>query len=263
MTWQPTEDILKDALAHAESQKPKESCGVVIDGRYQAIENRATEVDNFAMDRAQFLGACKSGNLDAIVHSHVYAAPIASEGDLTMCEMTAVPWLILNWPLGTYNVIEPSGYVAPLIGRSWCFGALDCWSMARDGFHAFTGIWVPDFPREWEWWRDGSINLIAENVENAGFVNLGQDAKPRHCDFIGMQIRSPVVNHVGLYIEPEGLILHHLQGHFSVRETYGGYFQKATRFIARHKDFLEVMPPTHDPRDRSVWTGEKWGNEPS
>jgi len=37
----------------------------------------------------------------------------------------------------------------------------------------------------------------------------------------------------------------------------------ATSFIARHKDFLEAMPPAHDPNDRSVWTGEQRGREPT
>jgi len=260
--WQPTPDILDAALAHAERDKPMESCGLVIEGRYVEVENQATERDNFAMNREQFLAACKSGRLEAVVHSHVYAPPIASEGDRTMCEMTAVPWLIVSWPTRAHTVIEPMGYVAPLIGRTWCFGALDCWGLARDGFKAFTGKDIPDFPREWEWWKTDR-NLIVENVEAAGFVNLGPNVEPRHCDMIVMQIRAKVPNHVALYIEPEGLILHHLQGHNSVRETYGGFFQMATSFIARHKDFLEAMPPAHDPNDRSVWTGEQRGREPT
>ena len=36
---------------------------------------------------------------------------------------------------------------------------------------AFTGKVIPDFQRQWEWWRDGKTNLIVENVEAAGFVN--------------------------------------------------------------------------------------------
>jgi proteasome lid subunit RPN8/RPN11 len=262
MTWKPTDEIIHAALAHAEKSKPAESCGVVIDGRYVEIQNRATDRDAFAMDRHEFLAACKSGHLDAVVHSHVYSPPIASQGDLTMCEMTGVPWLIVNWPVGNLSVIEPCGYVAPLVGRQWCFGSLDCWGMARDAFKAFTGKTIPDFPREWEWWRHGQ-NLIVENVAAAGFINLGGDAQPRHCDMIVMQIRSEVPNHVAIYLEPDGIMLHHLQGQLSVRETYGGFFRKATRFIARHEDFMAQMPPLHDPKDRSIWTGEVAGQEPT
>lgn len=262
MTWQPTQEIVDAALAHAARVQPVESCAVIVDGQYVEIDNVATDKDQFAMDRQQFLAACKSGTLEAVVHSHVYAPPIASQGDRTMCEITNVPWLIINWPVGNWAVIEPCGFVAPLIGRQWCFGALDCWSLARDGFQAFSGKEIPDFHREWEWWRKGQ-NLIVENVKTAGFVNLGGDVMPRHCDMIVMQIRSEVPNHVGLYLEPDSIILHHLQGHLSVRETYGGFWQKATRFVARHQDFMEQMPPVRDPNDRSIWTGEVAGREPT
>ena len=71
------------------------------------------------------------------------------------------------------------------------------------------------------------------------------------------------LDHVGIYLEPDGILLHQLQGLNSVRETYGGFFQRATRAIARHKDFLEAMPPVHDPKDRSIWTGERAGEEPT
>lgn len=259
MSWAPSPEVLAAALADASAHQPHEACGVVVNGQFLPILNNSTEHDAFAMDREEYYQATKDGGLEAVVHSHVYAPPLASEGDRTMCEITAVPWLIVSWPLGTYAVIEPSGYRAPLIGRTWCFGALDCWSMARDGFEAFTGIVVPDFDREWEWWRKGQ-NTIVDNVEAAGFVNLGQ-VMPRHCDMVVMQIRSPVPNHVAVYLEPEGIILHHLQGRVSVRETYGGFYQKATVFIARHKDLLDASPPLIT--DRSIWTGEVPGQEPS
>jgi proteasome lid subunit RPN8/RPN11 len=262
MTWKPTKKILEEALAHAERDKPMESCGVVVSGKYVPIANRATVVDHFSMDRREYLAACKSGKLQAVVHSHVYSPPIASQGDRAMCEITAVPWLILNWPVGTHAVIEPSGYVAPLIGRHWAFGSLDCWGLFCDAFKAFTGKEIPYIAREWQFWTRGQ-SLIIDSLDEAGFVNLGHDVEPRHCDMIIMQIRSEVPNHVGIYLEPDGIMLHQLEGLNSVRETYGGFFQKATRAIARHKDFLEAMPPIRDPKDRSIWTGEVAGQEPT
>jgi proteasome lid subunit RPN8/RPN11 len=262
MTWQPSDDVLLAAIEHATAHIPAESCGVVVRGKYKPITNRSTETDAFAMDRAEYFAATKGGGLEAIVHSHVYTAPIASQGDLAMCETTGVPWLILNVPVGSWNVIEPSGYTAPLIGRQWSYGSLDCWGLVRDGFKAFTGREIPDFVRDWEWWKTGK-NIIEDNIEAAGFIKLDQDAEPRHCDVIIMQIRAPVPNHCALYIEPEGIMLHQLQGRVSVRETYGGYYRQATRYFIRHRDFIVDEPPPHDPTDRSVWTGENAGREPT
>jgi proteasome lid subunit RPN8/RPN11 len=260
--WQPTEWVLESALAHATVEMPREACGVVVDGKFRPVPNESTVMDHFAMQREGFFRAVRDGKLEAIVHSHAYQPPIASQADLSMCETTNVPWLIVSVPTGKWTVIEPHGYVAPLIGRQWCHGSLDCWGLVRDGFTAFTGIELVDFDRDWDWWHKDQ-NLIVEKIESAGFKLLPQDTPPQHCDMIIMQIRAPVPNHMGLYIEPEGMLLHQLSGRVSVRETYGGFYQQATMYIARHLDFLAGQPPRHDPSDRRVWTGEIAGREPS
>ena len=260
--WQPSDSILRDAMALANRHMPREGCGVVVRGALIEITNRSTELDHFAMDRAEYFAATRDGGLEAVVHSHAYLPAIASQADRAMCETTAVPWLIVSVPTEQWTVIEPAGYVAPLIGRQWCHGSLDCWGLVRDAFSAFTGKTAPDFARDWDWWHHGQ-NTILENVEAAGFALLPQETTPRHCDIVIMQFRSPVPNHLGLFIEPEGLILHQLSGRKSVREPYGGFFQQITQNIARHKDYLEALPPPHDPNDRLVWTGEIRGKEPN
>lgn len=262
MTWQPSEQILELALAHATAEMPREACGLVVGGVFQPVFNEAEQLHTFAMERDSYMQALKTGELQAIVHSHAYLPPIASQADLAMCEMTRVPWLIVSVPLNKWTVIEPSGYVAPLIGRQWGHGSLDCWGLVRDGFKAFTGIEMPDFDRRMEWWHRGD-NTIMENVAAAGMTLLPGDTKLRHCDILILQVRAPVPNHLGLYIEPEGLILHHLANRTSVRETYGGYWASATVGVARHHDFLDYPPLPHDPADRRVWTGEIVGQEPS
>lgn len=261
MPWQPSPDILQAAMATARSRLPREACGLVVDGVFQEIANRSPEPHHFQMDRDEFFAATKTGQLDAIVHSHAYLPPIASQADRAMCETTNVPWLIVSVPVEQWTVIEPCGYVAPLIGRQWCHGTLDCWGVVRDGFRAFTGRAPPDFPREWEWWAHGQ-NTILDNVSAAGFVLLPQDTEPQHCDIVLMQFRAEVPNHLGLFIMPEACILHQLFGRTSVREPYGGFFQQCTRFFARHRDFC-ASPPQRDVHDRSVWTGELAGQEPS
>lgn len=260
--WEPTPAIIDEAIAYLTAAMPMEACGVVVDGRFRPVVNESSDEHTFSMERESFLEAIKDGHLDAIVHSHVYLPPIASQADLTMCETTNVPWLIVSVPLNRWTVIEPSGYVAPLIGRKWAHGSLDCWGLVRDGFKAFTGIQMPDYNRRWEWWHRGD-NTIMENLADAGLVVLPSDTNLRHCDVLVLQVRAPVPNHMGLYVEPEGLILHQLANRFSVRETYGGYWRSSTVAVARHRDFIDYPPPPHDIMDRRVWTGEIIGQEPS
>jgi len=260
--WQPSPNILDGSMAMARKAMPMEACAVVVNGELMPITNRSTQRNHFAMDKDEYFKATRDGGLEAIVHSHVYQPAMASQADRSMCETVGVPWLIVSVPTESWTVVEPAGFTAPLIGREWCHGSLDCWGIVRDGFTAFTGKRPPDFWRDWDWWHRGE-NTILDNVEKAGFCLLPQGTLPRHCDIVIMQFRSPVPNHLGLFIEPEGLILHQLSGRLSVRETYGGFYLQITQYIARHRDYLHDPAPPHDPNDRSVWTGEIRGREPS
>lgn len=233
MTFQPTEEQITAALAHAAECKPLEACGVIADGKYWPLENKATEHDTFVMDRAGYCRVSSAHEIQAIVHSHVYLPPSPSDGDRAMCEKLGLPWVIVSWPLGTHRVIEPCGYRAPLVGRKWAWGSHDCFGLIRDGFENETGILIPDFPRDWMWWKQGG-NIIAEQFEQAGFVRLPPGTRARNADVFGMRIESKVVNHLGLFIEPQS-ILHQLMGRPSARDTYGGFYQQVTELHLRHR----------------------------
>lgn len=247
MTFQPTDIQIAAMLDHAEQVQPRECCGVIADGEYRRLDNLATDDDlAFAMDMHGFRDIAKAHKIEAIAHSHVYLPPLASDADLTMCETTNLPWVIVSWPTRQWAVIEPHGYRAPLVGRQWAWGSHDCFGLVRDGFEAYTGIRLPDFERDWLFWRRGQ-NLIADQYKSAGFVLLPQGTQPQHCDVFGMRIDSPVVNHLGLYLADKlsltgGVLLHQLQGRLSIREVYGGTYQTATELHLRHENFLEAAP---------------------
>lgn len=240
MIFQPTSEQLAAALAHAAECDPLESCGVIANERYWPLQNTATAHDAFVMDMRGYIAVAKQHKVAAIVHSHVYRPPIASDGDRAMCEKTNLPWLIVSWPLGTHAVIEPCGYRAPLVGRQWAWGSHDCYGLIRDGFEDHTGILIPDYPREWLWWAEGG-NIIADQFVEAGFVRLPPETPFQHCDVVGMKLRSPVVNHLGLFLAPD-IMLHQLMGRMSVREPYGGIYRYATVLHLRHERLMEGPP---------------------
>jgi len=249
MTFQPSHEVITAALQHAADCQPLESCGVVADGIFMAVPNKATRYDTFVMDMPAFLEIANQHDINAIVHSHIYALPQASDADRAMCEATAKPWLIVSWPLGTYATIEPCGFRAPLIGRQWAWGTHDCYGCIRDGIRDYAGIELPDFDRKWLWWENGE-DTIAEQFASAGFLTV--DDQWRHCDVIGMRIwPSKVVNHLGLFLYPD-VILHHMLGRLSAREVYGGMYQQATVLHLRHKDLM--MAPPELPPDYPLWS---------
>lgn len=241
MRFTPTPIQIAAAMIHAAQCEPLESCGVITeDGAFHPLRNSATEHDTFVMDMKGYIAVNKKSPVVCIVHSHVYLPPAPSDGDKAMCEKTNLPWLIVSYPLGNWTVIEPHGYRAPLIGRQWAWGTHDCFGLIRDGLQDEAGIQIPDFPREWMWWRNGQ-NIIADQFEQANFVRLPPGTAPKHCDVIGMRIASPVVNHLGLFLAPD-ILLHQMLGRLSVRDVYGGFLFDHTELHLRHRSQMEAAP---------------------
>jgi len=229
--------ILVDVKAHAAIEAPREACGlaVVIKGRLRYIpcRNIAGETE-FAIHPEDQAKAEDMGEIVAICHSHPYLPPEPSEADRVMCEYTKLPWLIVNYPIGTHHILMPSGYRAPIIGRSFVHGVLDCYTLCRDYYYEVCGIELPDYQREDNWWLKGD-NLYLDNFESAGFIAV-QDGPHAH-DAVLMQIASPVPNHAGV-IDTNGYLVHHCYGRLSSRDVYGGYWRHVTTHVLRHYSLL-------------------------
>lgn len=232
--------------AHARREFPRECCGVVVDGtRYIACRNRATTAsEHFILHPEDYADAADGGEVTHIVHSHPNIPPRPSQGDLVSCETTGLPWYIVAvWmepgDLGPRitgdHLLLPSGYEAPLVGREFFFGVLDCYTLIRDWYLRERNIELPNFERRDNFWnkKGNEVDLYAQ-YEEAGFEEVtGQPLQVG--DVILMQIRAPFANHAGVYIG-DGLMLHHLYGRLSERVPYShSYYQENTRRIVRRK----------------------------
>ena len=96
-----------------------------------------------------------AGEIVMVCHSHPFASPQPSAADRAMCELTRLPWLIVNHPLGDVCAFVPIGYRTPLLGRPFVHGVHDCYSLIRDHYAWELGIELPDFPRAERWWEQG------------------------------------------------------------------------------------------------------------
>jgi len=233
--------------AHAVADYPREACGlvVVVKGRerYLACRNLATTPsEHFVLAAEDYADAEEAGEIVAVMHSHPDAPARASEGDRVACEASGLPWWIVSVTpgadgppqAGELSCIEPGGYEAPLVGRPFHHGVLDCWTLCRDWYAREWGLVLPDPVRHDNWWDDGCSDLYTENLAAAGFAPVA--AGDIQCgDLILMQIRSRnlVPNHAGIYLG-DGLMLHHMYGRLSSRDVYGGYWLENTRLVARH-----------------------------
>lgn len=221
---------------YAQTQIPRESCGLLIieKGRERLViaRNKSTADDQFILDPADFRAAEDRGEVVGVVHSHCFIAATPSAADRVSCEASGLPWYICSVPTGTWAEFKPSGYKAPLIGRPFAHGILDCYALIRDYYREKLGIELLNFDREVEWWDKG-WNLFAENFEKAGFFEVNiKDIREHDC--LLMQIHAKVMNHGGVYIGND-MFLHHLNKRLSSRDPFAGYYRKHTIKVVRYK----------------------------
>ncbi|QRN55914.1 C40 family peptidase [Dyella caseinilytica] len=245
---------LNDAIdAHALREYPREACGlvVIIKGRrryFPCVNVAATPGDQFMIDPAEYAEIEDIGEVVAVVHSHPDVNAQPSPGDLVALEASGLPWIIVavhkqadGAPvIAGRTETRPSGYKAPLVGRQWQHGVLDCWALVRDWYAQERGITLPNPPRADEWWNDGHSNLYSPDaLANAGLVKVAmQDIQPG--DIILMQVRSRnlVPNHAGVYLG-DGQMLHHMHGRLSTRDVFGGYWLECAVSLMRYNGVVE------------------------
>jgi proteasome lid subunit RPN8/RPN11 len=240
-------ETIEAIRAHAEREYPRESCGLlaIVKGRerYMPCSNAAQGTEHFVLPADEYAAAEEMGEIIAVVHSHPNVPAKPSQADLVSCESSGLPWHIVRVDLidgtpkaGELVTIEPSGYKAPLVGRQFSHGVLDCYQLIVDWYEQERGIALPQFSRADEWWNDGKSDLYTEGFPKAGFAKLPDGGPLEVGDVILMQIRARngVPNHAGIYLG-DGLMLHHLYGRLSSRDLYGGWYAESTRAVLRHR----------------------------
>jgi proteasome lid subunit RPN8/RPN11 len=255
-------DIRAAIERHALADYPREACGLLLAVRgrehYRPCRNLAEGTGQFRLAADDWAAAEDAGEILAVVHSHPDAPVTPSQADRVACEATGVPWYIVGVRADTatgsapridgLHRFTPTGWRAPLVGRAFFHGVLDCYALVRDYFARERGITLPDFERRDDWWLQGD-DLYMRHFAEAGFAPLPQGAPLRPSDVILMQVRpSPQANHAAVFLgdsilaeAPDlhplaGAMLHHLYGRLSERAVYGGHWLECTRLVIRHRE---------------------------
>lgn len=241
---------LKQAILNwAKECYPAEACGVIVAGEFIPCANVSTDKNQFEIDPKDLARAEDKGEIQAYVHSHPDGTAYASQADLVQLEHHDKAWVICGYPEGDFKVYLPTGYKAPLIGRDYYHGLLDCYTIVKDFYSRELGIVLPDFERKDRWWEDKShSSLYLENYEKAGGVEVDIDTL-QYGDVLLCRVgRTEHVNHAVIWLgdnaelksektEPcvgSSLILHHPYGRKSCREIYGKQWQEQTVKVVRY-----------------------------
>lgn len=248
-------ETLQAMREHAVREYPRECCGlvVVVKGRerYIACRNEADKPgDHFILPAAEYAAAEDLGEIVAVVHSHPDTLRAqASEGDRVACEGSGLPWYIIAVAkaddgavcAGEVHRLAPEGYEAPLVGRPFHHGVLDCYALCRDWYKREWELELPDFERRDQWWNDGHSDLYTQHFAECGFVPVAAPEQPGDAILMQVQSRNGVPNHAAIYLG-NGQILHHLYGRLSSRDVYGGMWRDYTRLTLRHRSAMLGIP---------------------
>lgn len=220
-------------LAHARSDAPEESCGLVVchvtlGERYIPCRNVSTRPEEmFVISPEDYLQACNQGEVVAVVHSHPGGERYLSPADRQAQRQSGLPWwVICNERIYRYRCVPA------LLGRQFEHGVTDCYTLFRDAYH-LAGIDLPDFPREDDWWKHGK-NYYLDNLTANGFRLVRKDPQPG--DVMLCCYASSTPNHAAVYCG-EQHILHQVPTQLSKREVYDEQWQRMTHSVWRHKDW--------------------------
>ena len=208
---------------------------VIHRGRYRfvPVENSHSRPEtDIKVSELEYRRADELGEIHAFVHSHPNAGAYLSPMDTLMHKASNIAWWVIGLPDGAdgeaLTLSVPAAGEQPLTGRLFMHGVNDCYTLIRDYYRLERGILLLDIEREDEWWLKGQ-NLYEDNFRDAGFMPV---ETPEDGDVILMQIRSPVPNHAGIYINGE--LLHHMPRRLSSRDCYGDSYRERTRRILRY-----------------------------
>lgn len=226
--------IIDQAARHARNKYPEEACGFIIDDMFYPMNNIAKDkVNNFEIDSKYFM--MYESRIKAVVHSHANYGHL-SKIDMELQIKSGVPWIMINLINGALDLVAYWGdqiEPAELIGRRFCHGCWDCYSLVRDYYRLEKGIILNPYPRDDEWWLK-EPSMLEDNCLNEGFEFI-EESEAKEGDVVFMKIVAPVVNHSGILLN-NGLILHHLYNRLSRKEPIGPWRGNISGYLRYKND---------------------------
>lgn len=119
--------------------------------------------------------------------------------------------------------------------KSYITGLRDCFTCVQEFFIGQYQLEIKNYARPTNWYVGGNLDFFSELFAREGFEDTGNSAhNVRYGDVLMMRIsRSPVVNHVAIYVG-QNKILHHLEGRRSGFEEYNDRWRHRVDRVVRH-----------------------------
>ena len=224
------------AAKHAKECLPKESCGLlaIVKGKetYFPCKNLANDqISYFIIDPDDWANAEDSGELIGLIHSHPKGSIFPSDNDKTACEYLGLPWHIYSPKMDDWYSFKPSGYKpSSIIGKTWIWGAADCWTIVVDYFKE-KGLTVGDMIRPKSPLEMFTNKKFEKEIPLCNFVEVFDDIKED--DLLLMNMGKHKGCHVGIYVGDQ-MVLHHQVDRLSSRDLLNDQMLKTIYKRYRH-----------------------------
>lgn len=209
----------------------RETCGFVLsDGAVVDVLNVAEDpVERFEISPQDYLHADMLG-IKGVWHSHL-TLDAFSPLDQQVMASDDLPWAVYCLKTDRFHQCDPSA-VAPLIGRPFCFGIYDCYSLITDKL-AELGVELPAWPRgQYGEWNQPGFFPFDEQAESVGEPVF--DKRYQEGDILLMNLGdySGHSDHVGVFVD-ETHFLHHPAARESRIDRFGSWWERKTRLVLR------------------------------
>ena len=136
------------------------------------------------------------------------------------------------------EVLVPTGFIQPLVGRNYCYGTFDCYTLLRDYYKQEYNIDLGEWERDEDPWMNEK-GYFERKASEIGFKKI--NSTPKKGDIFLIQMGQSGADHVAIYVGDDK-ILHHINSRLSNTDIYGGsYWQMHTLSHWRHKDVNENL----------------------
>lgn len=231
---------------------PKESCGLIYKRGKKGVpvecKNISSEPEhNFLISASEYAEVLCKGEIIGAWHTHCNTDAKPSDADKQGCENTEMTWFIgevhKNEKDEIYfgeniEVLVPSGFVQPLVGRNYCYGTFDCYTLLRDYYKQEYDIDLGEWERDEDPWMNEE-GYFERKASEIGFQKI--NGTPKKGDIFLIQMGTNGADHVAIYVGDDK-ILHHINSRLSNTDIYGGsYWQMHTLSHWRHKDVDENL----------------------
>lgn len=188
--------------------------------------------DNYEIDVREYLKLKETGTLVASYHSHPNGSLSPTAPDIASSEELQLPSMIFGTPMQDMICYIPkSCHFRDLAERPFIPTLFDCLTLCEDYYEKIKQIELKKMFRTFRNWNKVAKLIPNFMIEN-GFEKVLKPTKEG--DVVVMAFDNGIPIHTGLYMG-DGIMIHQQIDVESSFTPYGGYWERSTCFVMRHK----------------------------